>query len=480
MFTHFVRSISHVLIKGDLRMPRTKTAHFIGICGIGMSGLAEVFHCYGYNVQGSDLRRSKVTGRLEAMGIAVKIGHFSDNIKGAELVVYSSCISKDNPEFLAAKDRGLPILKRMEALNMLMQDKRIVAVTGAHGKTTTTSLIALLLIRSGIDPTVFIGADVHFLEGNAKVGQGDIVVTEADESDGSFILLNPLYSVATNIDREHMDYYITMDNVLKAYTRFISNTRDEGCVFVCAEDKNLRAIAQASGKRILRYGISEDADIRAQNIELMGFTGSQFDVTFRNKGLGRIRLSIPGSHNVVNSLAAIGVAMELGLDFNFIKDVITEFKGADRRFGVTRLGSDVLLIDDYAHHPTEIQATLKTMENCGRRIVAVFQPHRFTRTRDLREQFGSCFSLVDHLVITDIYSADEKPIEGVSAKDIYEIAKRRGHKNAHFVPKNDIIKYLTDAVRPGDAVFVLGAGDIGELPAKIVKALEEVTTKQTT
>jgi len=460
-------------------MLKAKTVHFIGIGGIGMSGIAEVFHCYGYHVQGSDVRRSKITDRLKAMGIDVMIGHAAENIKGAEIAVYSSCISESNPEFIASKNQAIPLLKRMEALAMLLEDKKVIAVSGAHGKTTTTSLIALLLIRSGIDPTVFIGADVHFLGGNAKCGMGDVVVTEADESDGSFMLLKPLYSVSTNIDREHMDYYSTMENVLKAYTKFIDNTRDDGCAFICAEDENLRQIARQSGKRVLTYGISSDADIRAENIELMGMAGSEYDVVFNNKRLGRLRLSIPGLHNVVNSLAAIGVAAKMGQDFSSIKDIIREFKGAERRFGIIQLHSDVILIDDYAHHPTEIKATLKAMEKCNRRIVAVFQPHRFSRTKDLKDEFGACFDLVDHLVITDIYSADEKPIEGISGRDIFESAKKWGHKDAHFVPKSDIIKYLVDVVRPGDAVFVLGAGDIGELPAKIATAMEQANANQT-
>jgi len=453
-------------------MIKGKTVHFIGVGGIGMSGLAEVFHCCGYSAQGSDLRRSRVTDRLQEMGIPVKIGHLPENIEGADIVVHSSCITENNPEFIAAKMKNLPVLKRMQALAMLMQDKKAIAVSGAHGKTTTTSLVAILLLQAGLDPTVFIGADVHFLGGNAKCGQSDIMVTEADESDGSFIFLNPLYSISTNIDREHMDYYGTMDNVLKAYAQFINNTKDEGCAFICAEDENLKNITKDSKKRIVKYGVSDDADIRAENVKLMGLKGSEFDVKVKGEKLGRIRLSIPGEHNVINSLAAIGVTLELGMSFSKIKDIIREFKGADRRFRIMHLDSDIVIVDDYAHHPTEIKATLRAMESSKRRIVAVFQPHRFSRTRDLKDQFGRCFDMADHLVVTDIYSADEQPIEGVSGKDVYESAKRCGHKDAHFIAKSDIIKHLIDVVRPGDAVFLLGAGDIGELPSKVAKAFE--------
>ena len=453
-------------------MTNEKTVHFIGIGGIGMSGLAEVFHCYGYSAQGSDLRKSKVTDRLEKMGLAIKIGHRPENIDGADLVVYSSCITEKNPELEAARKKNLTILKRMEALAMLMRDKKAIAVSGAHGKTTTTSLVSLLLIEEGLDPTVFIGADVYFLGGNAKCGQSDIMVTEADESDGTFILLNPLYSISTNIDREHMNYYGTMENVIKAYRTFIENTKDEGCAFICAEDENLKNITKGSKKRIIKYGISDDADIRAEDIALLGLDGSEFNVRYKGAKLGRIKLSILGQHNVINSLGAIGVAMELGMRFDKIQNVIREFRGADRRFRITHLDSDIIIIDDYAHHPTEIRATLKAMENSGRRIVAVFQPHRFTRTRDLKDQFGKCFDIADHLVVTDIYSADEKPIEGVSGRDICESAKNYGHKDAHFISKGDIIKHLIDIVKPGDAVFLLGAGDIGEMPSKIAESLE--------
>jgi UDP-N-acetylmuramate--alanine ligase len=287
-----------------------------------------------------------------------------------------------------------------------------------------------------------------------------------------------MYSISTNIDREHMDYYETMDNVLKAYKQFIENTKEEGCAFICAEDENLKNIAKESRKRIIKYGISEDADIRAENIALLGLDGSEFNVRYKGAKLGRIKLSILGLHNVINSLAAIGVAMELGLNFDKIKNVIGEFKGADRRFIITRLPeSDIVIIDDYAHHPTEIRATLKAMENSGRRIVAVFQPHRYTRTRDLKDQFGKCFDIADHLVVTDIYSADEKPIEGVSGNDICESAKSYGHKDTHFISKDDIIRHLIDIAKPGDAIFLLGAGDIGEMPPKIAKALESINAK---
>ena len=453
---------------------KAKSIYFIGIGGCGMSGLAEIFHSHGYNVQGSDIKKTKITERLESKGICVKRGHSAENIDGVDYVVYSSCITKENIEMKEAKKRGIPILRRIEALNMLVGDKDIVAVSGAHGKTTTTSLVSFLLIRAGLDPTVFIGADVDFLEGNSRYGRSDLVVTEADESDGSFLLLNPLYSVATNIDKEHMDYYADMDEVMAAYNGFIENTKEGGASFICSDDHNLRSIAKNSSKKIVTYGVSQGADIRACNIEVMGLDGSRFDFVFKDNLLGRIHLSIRGMHNILNSLAAIGVTLNLGVDFSFIKKVIADFKGADRRFVVNRLDSDILVIDDYAHHPTEIKATLKTLENSGRRIVVVFQPHRYSRTKYLKEEFSSSFALADYLVVTGIYAAHEKPIDGVSAEDICAGARKYGHRDAYFVPRNDIIKHLSQAVRPHDAVFILGAGDIGELYREIVKTLKGI------
>lgn len=449
-----------------------KTIHFIGVGGAGMSGLAEVFSKHGYYVQGSDIKKSVVTDRLEKSGILIKEFHSAENIQNADFVVYSSCITDDNPELKEARRKAVPILRRIEALNMLMKDKKIIAVSGAHGKTTTSSLISYLLIKAGLDPTVFIGADVEFLGGNACYGESDLVVTEADESDGSFLLLKPLYSVSTNVDREHMDYYYNMDNVINAYKKFIGNTMEKGKAFVCVDDPLLRNIIRDVPKRIVKYGFSPDAGIRADNIKLIGLKGSRFDVLVNNKTLGTVALSLLGEHNILNTLAAIGVAMDLGVKFSFIKEVISKFKGADRRFKVRRLNSDILVIDDYAHHPTEIKATLRVLEDAKKRIVAVFQPHRYSRTKYLREEFGNSFNLADHLVITDIYSAHEKPIDGVSAIDLCESAKKYGHKNVHFVPRDAIIKHLKAVVRPGDAVFILGAGDIGELPDMIVKTLE--------
>ena len=436
-----------------------------------MSGLAEVFSRSGYLAQGSDIKKTKITDRLEAMGVGVKEMHSARNIDGADYIVYSSCIKKDNPELTEARRRGIPVLRRIEALNMLVGEKKLIAVSGAHGKTTSASIISYLLIKAGLDPTVFIGADVHFLNGNARCGQSDLVVTEADESDGSFLFLRPFYSVATNVDMEHMDYYSNMDNVIKAYKKFIDNTTDAGIAFIGSDDEILWDIAKASSKKIVTYGAGKDADIMAKNIELLGVEGSSFDVVFKGKVLGRLNLSIAGMHNVLNTLAAIGIAIHLGVKFSFIRDVIGDFKGADRRFNMWRLDSDIFLIDDYAHHPTEIKATLKTLEDSGKRIVAVFQPHRYSRTKYLREQFGRCFGLADHLVITDIYSAHEEPVDGVSARDLCASAQECGHKDVHFVPKDDIIKHLKSVVKPGDAVFILGAGDIDELSGKLIQSL---------
>lgn len=461
-------------------MDKKQTVHFIGIGGAGMSALSEVFYCHGYNVQGSDIKKTKVTDRLNDLGISIYGFHSAKNIKGADFIVYSSCIAEDNVERKFAMQNKIPILQRIEAMNMLMANKNLVAVSGTHGKTTTTSLISFLLIKGGLDPTVFIGADVPFLNGGARYGQSDLVITEADESDGSFLLINPLYSVITNVDKEHMDYYSSMDDVKAAYRSFIENTKDRGSTFVCIDDYNLRKITEKVSKKIVKYGLSQDAYIRAVDIELLGLDGSKFKLMVDNKLLGEIELSLIGRHNILNSLACIGIAMELGMDFSSIKKVISGFKGADRRFSVTHLPSDIILIDDYAHHPTEIEATLKVLEDSSRRIIAVFQPHRFSRTKYLKEEYGSCFGAVDYLVITDIYSAHEGHIDGISALDICESVKLSGHENVNFVSRYDIIKHLKDVVRPKDAVFILGAGDIGELPKKIVKLFNKPQRAQST
>ncbi len=450
-----------------------KKIHFIGIGGAGMSGLAEVFFRCDYIVQGSDIKKTKTTDRLEELGIHVEEGHSTENIEGMDYVVYSSCITEDNIELKEARSKGITVLRRIEALNMFLGKRDLIAVSGAHGKTTTSSIVSFLLIKGGFDPTVFIGANVHFLEGGVCYGKGNIVVTEADESDGSFLFLKPLYSVCTNIDKEHMDYYNSMDNMTSCYKTFIENTKEKGVSLVYIDDPILKKIAKTSSKKTISYGLSHDADIRVDNIELLGLEGSRFDFIYKDKLLGKIELSILGLHNILNSLPAIGIAMDLGMEFSSIESVIGDFKGADRRFDVLRLDSDILLVDDYAHHPTEIKATLKTLEGSGRRIVVIFQPHRYSRTKDLKEEYGSSFDMADHLVITDIYTAHERPIDGVSAMDVCNSVKKYGHKNVHFVAKDDIIKHLMGVIAPGDAVFVLGAGDIDELPREIVKRLKE-------
>ncbi|MDP6685831.1 MAG: UDP-N-acetylmuramate--L-alanine ligase [Candidatus Omnitrophota bacterium] len=450
---------------------KRKKIHFIGIGGAGMSGLAMFFLCQGYSVQGSDVEKTKVTDRLEQSGIRVYEDHSPESIKDSSCVVYSSCIKEDNVELKEARKRNIPIYRRMEALNFLVKSKDLVAVSGAHGKTTVTTLISYLLVEGDLDPTVLIGADVDFLKGNVRCGKSNLVVTEADESDGSFLLVNPLYSVATNIDKEHMDFYDTMDDVIASYKVFIENTRTEGCAFVCADDKLLQDIAKATSKKLITYGLSQDADYRAERIELLGLDGSEFDLVVKGKFIDRIYIPLIGMHNIVNSLGAIAVARQLGMPASIIKSAIRNFKGIDRRFNITHLKRDILLIDDYAHHPTEIKATLEILESQKRRIVAVFQPHRYSRTKHLREEFGRAFDTVNHLVITDIYSAYENPIQDVSAKDIRESVKRNAHKDVYFVPRHDIIKHLKEILRPKDIVCILGAGDIGELPEKLIQAL---------
>ncbi len=451
--------------------------HLVGIGGIGMSALAEVLIKLGFFVSGSDKRESIVTRRLSAAGIKVFHRHSAENIGDAELIIYSSSVLQDNPEVLAANSKGIPIVRRGVILKELMEGKKGVAVSGAHGKTTVTSLVSLVLIESGLDPTVLIGADVHFLNSNVRFGGGEFFVTEADESDGTNLILRPLYCIATNIDKEHMDYFLTMRNVISSYRQFINNVSGEGCAILCTDDRRLKNLIKDSSKPVLSYGLNSSADISAKNLTLFANgEGSEFDFLYRKDLLGRVRLKIPGIHNIVNSLAAIGLGLKIGISFEKVRDIIREFKGAERRFKVTRTSGEILVIDDYAHHPTEISATLasfiKTQPRS--RLIAAFQPHRYSRTRYLKEEFGKCFNLVDHLVITDIYTADESPIEGISGRDIYESVRSNGHKDVVFVPEGVLLEHLTEVARPGDAIFILGAGDIGELPQKLVARLNNM------
>lgn len=443
--------------------------HLIGIGGIGMSGIAQILMAQGLRVSGSDLKPSKLIEKLRSLGAQIFIGHSASNVRDVDLVVYSSAIKQANPELLAAYARNIPVLSRAEALAGLANQKKSIAIAGAHGKTTTASLISHMLVKCGLEPTICIGGELFSLNGNAFLGEGHYFVLEADESDGSFLNLNPLYSIITNIDREHLDYYKDLDGIKDAFRKFIGNIKNEGCIFFCQDDSALTEIVRSSGQRCLGYGLSTQAQVYAKDIKLQSELMS-FNCIYKGRILGEMSLRIPGRHNICNLLAVVAFGLEINLDFNSIKEALSSYRGVRRRLQLKLKRKDVLIFDDYAHHPTEIKATLEALRSFRhKRILTVFQPHRYTRTKSLIEDFGSCFRGTDNLIVTDIYPASESPIEGVTAENICRKAREAKVKKVLFLPKEEIVEHLLRETRPGDLIAIMGAGDI----EKIADALAE-------
>lgn len=449
-----------------------------------MSGLAQILLESGCTVTGSDVALNESTKRAGLLGGKVFLGHASSNIGDADLVVYSSAISESNPELKEATLRGIKIIKRGQMLAEMMKDKTGITVAGAHGKTTTTSLIVTVLKESGLKPTFAIGGEVNDFGGNASLGQGDYFVAEADESDGSFLYLTPRYSVITNIDDDHMDYYKTSDNLVRAYVEYAQKTEKGGMLFCCGDDPKTMGVLQYLGVRHKTFGLSYESEIYAEGVRMAGLE-SKFSCFYKGKMLGIVHLRIPGMHNVSNSLAAIGVGMELGIPFDKIKEALYTYRGADRRFQIKGTVRGITIVDDYAHHPAEINATLLAAKNLGyERMVVVFQPHRYTRTMYFKDLFGRSFSLADYLVLTDIYSASEKPIDGVSTRNIYDKVVECGHRNVLLLPKEKVVEHLVNVLKEGDLLLVLGAGDVVEVSAALMERLkttchcESTATKQ--
>ncbi len=451
-----------------------KHYHFVGIGGIGMSGIALIMLRQGFAVSGSDLKSSPLTDELIKQGAKVFIGHTSTNIAGADIIVYSSAIKEDNPEIVSAKEKNIPIIKRAQALAELMQDKTVITVTGSHGKTTTTSLISFMLETAGLCPTCAIGGILKNMEKNAFCGKGEFFVAEADESDGSFLYYHPKYSVITNIDREHLDYYHDFETQIKAFGDFVNQTENNGCVFVCADDLNLMNILKIYKHKSITFGLNPSADIFAKNIRLEGLN-SEFDCFYRNKFISRFFLALAGEHNISNALSVIALGLELGIDIQMIKKTLSDCRGSGRRMEVKFRSKDYLVIDDYAHHPTEIKATLAALKNLNhRRLVVAFQPHRYSRTKLLLDEFGQCFGAVDLLAITDIYAANEQPIDGINAGSVYDkIKKYFPLKNTEFIPKENLAQYILDNLRPGDLIVTLGAGDITKISDEVSREIKE-------
>jgi UDP-N-acetylmuramate--alanine ligase len=449
--------------------------HFVGIGGIGMSGIAEVLLNLGYAVSGSDLHESETTRRLRALGAQVSVGHQEENLSAhPSVVVISTAVKYSNPEVLEARRRQIPVIPRAEMLAELMRMKYGVAVAGSHGKTTTTSLIAAVLSAAALDPTMVIGGRVRLLGTNAKMGQGAILVAEADESDDSFLMLSPTIAVVTNIDREHMDFHQTMERLSESFLGFINKVPFYGLAVLCMDNANVRALMPKVRKRFATYGLSSDADFSAQDLQLKA-AGVEFTVLHHGKPLGDLRLHLPGRHSATNALAAVAVGYELEIPFSRVAEALDGFTGIHRRFEIKGTPQGIMVIDDYGHHPAEIQATIGAIRDSWKRpLTVIFQPHRFSRTRDLFEDFLTAFEGADRLVLTDIYPAGEDPIEGVTSEALYQAIKRKGHMEVEFIPdKGQIVEQLAGKLIAGDIALTLGAGDIYKIGEALIEALDE-------
>lgn len=456
-------------------MQKTQHVHFIGIGGSGMNGIAIILLGMGYKVSGSDLKPSAVTERLAELGATCYIGHSGENLGNAELVVASTAIPPDNEELVAAKLRGLPVVHRSEMLAWLMKRQKGIAIAGAHGKTTTTSMVALVLEKNDIQPTIVIGGELTEIGGNAKLGRGEYLVAEADESDGSFLKLDPFIEVITNIEDDHLDYYKTMENILAAFREFLAKVPENGLAVVCLDDPRLRELLDDFNRPYETYALENpEADYMFKSIRLNGNVTAG-DVYYQGAYIGTLRLKVHGRHNLSNALAVVAAGRFIGLDFDAIASVLENFTGAGRRFQLTGEVNGIRVIDDYAHHPTEIKATLKAAVQVKTgRVVSVFQPHRYSRTAILGERFGEAFADADIIIISDLYSAGEHPIEGISAETIISAIERHDGREVIYLPtKTDIVNFLVPTVRPGDMVLTMGAGDIWNAGVELVARLKE-------
>ncbi|MCD1258200.1 UDP-N-acetylmuramate--L-alanine ligase [Paenibacillus athensensis] len=455
-------------------MSQAEHVHFIGIGGYGMSAIAKVMLEMGYRISGSDLAQQELTEKLRAKGARVFIGHEAQNVSGADLVVYSTALSKDNVEMQAAEELNIPIIHRSQMLARLMNERKGIAVAGAHGKTTTSSMIALVMETTGMDPTYIIGGEIMNVGSNAKAGKGEYVVAEADESDGTFLQYHPTLALVNNIEADHLENYDgDFENLKNAYAQFLSQVRPGGKAIVCLDDAHLQTMIPQIQSEVLTYGIERtEADFVATDIAL-GDRRVTFNVKRSGETLGQITLSVPGRHNVYNALATVITCLAAGIPFERIAAAITEFRGAKRRFQVLGEVGGILVIDDYAHHPTEIEATISAAKATGKRIIAVFQPQRYTRTYYLFEQFSRCFGDADEVIITDIYSpAGEKRIEGVDSEKLVELIRQNSNPHVrHIATRDEVQAELTERVQDGDLVLTMGAGDIWKAADGLAKSL---------
>ena len=455
---------------------KTKHIHFVGIGGIGMSGIAELLLNLGYKVSGSDLRSSDITRHLEELGGTVFEGHEAAGIIGADVVVASSAVGDDNPEVMAAVEEQIPVIQRAEMLAELMRLKKFgIAIAGSHGKTSTTSLVAAILAEAGLDPTVVVGGKVDCLGGrNARLGDGEFLVAEADESDGSFLKLSPVIEVVTNVDREHLDYYRDLEHIKETFLEFIGKIPFYGVAILCLDDDNVSSLLPLIKRRKITYGLTEQADLYASKISVQECL-SEFTVTYQGTKLGRVQRTSPGRHIIYNTLAAIAVALELEIDFAVIARALSGFAGVQRRLQVKGEQQGILVVDDYGHHPTEIRATLDAIRDGwpDRRLVVAFQPHRYSRTKELFDEFTTAFHRADVLVLTDVYAASEKPIAEVNSETLLEAIKQHGQRRASYHRSlSTLPAYLLDIAREGDLVLTLGAGNIVGVGEQLLTLLD--------
>jgi len=454
-----------------------KKIHFIGIGGIGMSGIAEILLDQGFSVTGSDKQLSEITERLEKLGAKIYEGHSPEHIEpDVDVVVYSSAVKMDNPEVQEAIRRKIPLIRRAEMLAELMRLKYGIGIAGTHGKTTTTSMVGLILIEGGFDPTVIVGGVLRDLGGtNARLGHGNFIVVEADEFDRSFLQLTPTIAVITTLEPEHLDCYGSVEELKNAFIDFANKVPFYGFVVLCLDEPMIQDIMPKIKKKIVTYGLNAQADVQAIDLEFSGRKAS-YTLIYKGKDYGRINLQVPGIHNIKNSLAGIAVGMELGIEFEKIKKAVERFRGVYRRFEIRAEVNGIIVVDDYAHHPTEIRAVLQAAKDgWKRRVVAVFQPHLYSRTRDFYLDFGRSFFNADVCVLTDVYPAREEPIEGVSGKLIADAARDFGHKDVHYVPnKMELADYVLGLVKSGDMVIFMGAGDITKICGEFIKKLESL------
>lgn len=449
--------------------------HFVGIGGAGMSALAKILVEKGYEVSGSDVKESVMTGVLRELGARIFIGQQAENVHGAEAIVVSTAIREENPEVVEAKRLGLKRLHRSDVNAYLINSCKGIAVAGAHGKTTTTSMLGVALDYEGVSPSIIIGGEVDYLGSNAKLGKSDYLVSEADESDGTFLKYYPYVGIVTNVENDHMDHYGSMENIIKAFTQFLNQIRPEGFGVVCFDNENIRNIVKNVNTRIISYAIDcGEADYLAANIEST-VDGTSFDVMHKGEKLGQVKLHVPGRHNVLNAMAAVVTGLQLGLTVAQMAEGLTMFNGAKRRFQTKGRVNDIWVVDDYAHHPTEIATTLAAARQTQpKRLICAFQPHRYSRTQLLQKEYGSCFQGCDVLVLTDVYSAGEDPIPGIDGELLVkEVKEQTGQQAVYIQNKNEIAAYLQSIARPGDLIMTMGAGDIVKCGEALVDLLQK-------